>query len=828
MPPAWTPDLSPSATEKQHEPVPLAGTSRTDPGTPPPPVSPSRPPLGRREGLVLLLAGLLVWASFLQFPDGIATVTGPLGWQQAHGYFLRQGFQAGEDFIFTFGPLGYFFGTPYDAELFWWKYAWELLVKLAFAVVLLRVAVHLPGCVARLSFCALAAYLLPLSTDALYTFVLLAMGVLLLLESHWAWPALLALTLLAALLALVKFTFTVNILLILAIASAYWLVNRRPLAAVALPLLFIAQYLALWVALGQSLAGLPRYLRASWEVAAGYGEGMAVEGFPDQVYSALILLFLLAVLAVLVPLPRDRRCTRLAVLALFGVCLLLQWKHSFTSHGRASLRFFSFTALVPFLYLALCPPGRRWGLPRLVPLAACVALAAGAFVKGWVDYGTTAREFARLGSTRIVDNAVAAAAPCRKARELEALRGRLRERWQLPRVKAEVGPAPIDVMFYHGQGVALLNELNWRPRPVYQSYSAYTPFLLAENARFFQSDKAPPYVLFRLRTIFNRFPALDDSPALSELFRHYRPVLTEKSFILFKRVARRDAAVPPRDEAVVTRVVRFGEEVEVDSLPGRYQTVMLDFKPAPLGKLRAAAYRPPAVSIEVTTTSGQVATYRMIPAMARVGFLLNPLLQDNHDVLKLYAPSGGTRVKSFRLLAQGSPEPWFDPAISVTVKGLSDLVCCRLPESELNRLLYPMLKEVPAAVRSDLAVTSTLFDDTEVLLVPPVGEVRFKRPPMARQVVAQFGILPSAYLPRTMWETPGIRFLVDHVAEDGRVSTLFERRLDPERNEKDRGLQRLAVSLPARGGGEIVFRTLNVRGEQNRTDLSFWTDIDFR
>ena len=59
--------------------------------------------------------------------------------------------------------------------------------------------------------------------------------------------------------------------------------------------------------------------------------------------------------------------------------------------------------------------------------------------------------------------------------------------------------------------------MNHRPRPVFQSYSAYSAALCNLNERFYASAAQPDKVLQRYRTIDNRFTRLDDAGALQLL-----------------------------------------------------------------------------------------------------------------------------------------------------------------------------------------------------------------------------------------------------------------------------------------------------------------------
>src|SRR5262249_54445990 len=69
-----------------------------------------------------------------------------------------------------------------------------------------------------------------------------------------------------------------------------------------------------------------------------------------------------------------------------------------------------------------------------------------------------------------------------------------KQRFDLPHTRAVIGQAPVDVLGYE-QTIALYNGLTYRPRPVFQSYCAYTSHLARLNDAFYRSSRAPDYVL---------------------------------------------------------------------------------------------------------------------------------------------------------------------------------------------------------------------------------------------------------------------------------------------------------------------------------------------
>src|SRR5262249_44569475 len=104
-----------------------------------------------RWPLALGLAfGLAFWLTLLIFP---AAVTGPDldgSWGLCLAHFLKTRAQAGPDYAFTYGPLGYLAAYAYDADLFAVRVAWELSVAALFAGLVVEMLRRLPGWPLRL------------------------------------------------------------------------------------------------------------------------------------------------------------------------------------------------------------------------------------------------------------------------------------------------------------------------------------------------------------------------------------------------------------------------------------------------------------------------------------------------------------------------------------------------------------------------------------------------------------------------------------------------------------------------------------------------------
>ncbi len=615
-----------------------------------------------------------MWAALMEFPSHVAGPQLDSSWAQSLAHFCKHRFQAGQNYIFTYGPLGYFITPNYDADLFWFKIAWEIVLKLALSIGVLRATRHTLPFLPRLILCLLVALALSHNPDGSYVFFLfvLAVGITRATAPSWKWLVI-GMVLLATI-ALVKFTLLVEALVLVALVSGRLLCHKPRSLALLAPVLFVASLIAWWLALGQSLAHLPHYLYHSYLVASGYNDAMMFPGNQTHIYLALAVFAVLATALLsrsfFAPGGAGSALTA-AVLLLF---LFVQWKHGFVRQGLHQAFFFSTTLLIPFLFPALLPQ-YRWGYgPRLALVACGVLLSAVGFVHVYTE------AFSMTPATFVWSHATCAIHQARQAWHLGDLKERLdRHREQmaathhLPRIVARVRGDSVDAFNYE-QGVVLLNPLNWTPRPVFQSYSAYTPYLQALNRRFLASDSAPKYLVFQLLGFDGRVPASEDGPALFEILRRYHPVLAEGANLLLERNRPGGEGPSPVWKPFRQRIARLGEKVEIDDLPDPFQMVQMHLTYSWRGLVRKTLYRPPFLYLNVWLADQRMLTYRLVPAIARSGFLLNPFLQETGDVVDLYGKARGKRVVAFCLTTEENGHKSFASPIRITLLSTGRLV----------------------------------------------------------------------------------------------------------------------------------------------------------
>ena len=153
---------------------------------------------------------------------------------------------------------------------------------------------------------------------------------------------------------------------------------------------FLAGFLVLWIACGQSLYNLPIYLHNSWHISQGYQQAMGLPT-PRRPFwlgvTVLVVLSAYGLLYLILHFGKSRTLSRFVLLAAF---MYLVWKHGFV---RSDVHMFIFfvSALLPvvaFPALLDDSPRRRWPSQLLLVLAGllCVlGMHSTGMQFGWPD-----------------------------------------------------------------------------------------------------------------------------------------------------------------------------------------------------------------------------------------------------------------------------------------------------------------------------------------------------------------------------------------------------------------------------------------------------------
>lgn len=567
-----------------------------------------------------------------------------------HLAFL-DGLAFGQDIVFTYGPWGFVATRIYVPGTFGWLLVWWIVLAAsiwyaAFAVA--RAAIRSPlwagvwltalllvvGLGYEAAFMAVAVLFVVVATGPLETRLLTG-----------------ATTVLAALLAwlgLVKFTYLGLGVAVITLVTTWLLVTRRRVGP-ALPVYLVA-WLFLWLAAGQPVGAIPNYLVNGLSVAAGYTPAMSLWSTTSL---ALVPLVASAwTLGLVVILERGWGRTYPVIAVALGVTLFVAFKAGFVRqdewHTPIAL------LAVAVVALAVTP---LVGAPvsqltvRTRPAVTTVALVTASGMWAVAAVPGPAQhiiDFVRTANDTLVFFADPRAAAASRHDAWSLALTEISADVPLPRVEGTVDLYPDD------QLVLVANGMTRRSRPVFQSYSAYTPRLIALNERQLRRPERPRTIFVDLAPIDGRWPTSEDGPNLMTIVADYRLRRSTSAYLMFEDARRAGY----RLRRVGTVRSSLGAAIAVPPVASGPIWVTVDVRRTLLGKLEELVFRPATLYLDAQLADGRRVRHRLVSGVAHDGFLLSPYLADRNALAAMTRPGwrralAGSAVRSVVVRAYG-------------------------------------------------------------------------------------------------------------------------------------------------------------------------------
>ena len=638
-----------------------------------------------------------------------------------------QGLTPGKQVIFTLGPLGYlFYPVAGYAErwpvLIMWTTLWALV---GFALVQLVRALEYSAA----SLCVLAAFIASFALGLGGPFdylevVIISLGVSLMVQRALPpVPALCLLGILSGFAALAKlnegalgFGVYYAYLLFTIVRNRTALKRQRGiwLLLSCLPVLSLSGW---YLAVTGSLLSLPAYLRNSMEIGGGYSGAMGLDGPGWQVGLALATM---AGLFVAIPLVADDARAFLPGLLPAAVCSFLFFKHAMVRQDSHAWGFDAKMISASLFFMVLATT-RRDRLLIAIFQVGCVlatALELGAVAPAWLQTPQVRLDLSlpRAYLTGFLNwNAT-------WKRLEEASRTGMAPAVLPARYKAVVGNGTVEAVSWSIDAIAA-SGLNWRPRPVIQTYAAYTPRLDLLNAAHVDSSRGADYCVLTWGSVDGRHPFFDDPASWRQTLNWYDITLVEstRSLMSRRKVPRYGDAVPFASSSAA-----WGRPVRVPDARGML-VVNADLTQSLAGKLRQILFRETEVFLEVKYRSGNRLLYRTVPANLTNGFIIDPFPSTLAELSDLMRPPGNTadRVESFTL---STPDPSeFRDAIPIrwsrlpfrgdddAVIGAADRIRLASLQPLWNpRQSLPLVRSATAVVRNGSLTVRPLNDDPQM------------------------------------------------------------------------------------------------------------------
>ena len=363
------------------------------------------------------------------------------------------------------------------------------------------------------------------------------------------------------------------------------------------------------------------YVKGSFEIAKGYNEAMMIPPVGREEYLVLALVTLTVFALWLLYNARRLLSDRVAFFAsiVSSLFIFLIFKQSYVRADEHVFEFVAWSAApVALCAWAALPIARFVWLPMLVAVSPAIYFEGRERLS--VQYLTFRAEGISTYFTEVKDRAqIAEREPLPSANHLPQ------------DLVAKIGNSTVDIIPWEISEL-VVNKLNYHPRPVMQSYSAYTPYLDSINGDFFRSDNRPRFVVYAHHCADGRFCNFDDSSTRLALLTHYDVVGRWPYILLLEaRAVPRKMVESPGPQASL----QFGRGFDVPQSDG-VLLVNIDLAFTPLGKLLSTLYQPAAVEVLFFVGKDKSQPYRAVPPILRGGVILNQFVENIDDAERLF------------------------------------------------------------------------------------------------------------------------------------------------------------------------------------------------
>jgi hypothetical protein len=455
--------------------------------------------------------------------------------------------------------------------------------------------------------------------------------------------------------------------------GAFVLVTRRPVLLGCLTASIVVSFLSLWTLAGQPLSGIVPYVRSSYEIVSGYTAAMSLlfdAPLPVRHVTLQVAFGALAVISSAASLlwawwRRDRWLVCLLLLA--TPLLFLEFKEGYVRFGNRQLVFYSLAAVIETIVLlgALRPRPQRspvgWAQSGAVALVCALLISGAAAATGSVPSQVPWPLASTLHRLSTYGDATAQIGSPQRAAQLTAgTVAAIRDQYGLSAEMLASGQTtdilPWDVEVAYGYPV------HWSPRPVLQSYVAFTPYLDHLDATYFEGRHAPERLLLAYRSIDSRYPPFDEPAALRAIYAGYEPAGQDRDFLILTRRPQPDSTILLPISSVQARL---GEQIPVPSSPNGGMVYAAVSVPYSLkGQLMNLAFQASELHVRFRLDSGDVGPFRFVPRVGPDGLLLGSYVGSLDDLGQLFRRSLDRPIRALQITADKTSD--YTGLVSVT------------------------------------------------------------------------------------------------------------------------------------------------------------------
>jgi hypothetical protein len=540
-----------------------------------------------------------------------------------------------------------------------------------------------------------------------------------------------------------------------------------------------------------------------------------------QLVLGLIVLGLLVTNSALNLITHPNRVRALALNLGLGAFVYLNWKHGFirADGHQIGFHFAALTvAVASSVLLEDSAALRRWKLTVLICIG-IVSTTTVNFILPGLTTGALGNVQHRVNTNILhLFNLESSRAVYDSRLEGEKAFG------DLQRTRTLIGSDTVDVLGFE-QSIAILNDFNYQPRPIFQGYSAYTPYLSLANYDYFASEQAPEYALFKLQSVDNRLPTMDDPHVLRLLIQRYKYLYTELGYTVWKKNSGTFDEKENMPEFVRSVDGMVGKPIDLSDLSQKKVWVEIEYHHNLLGKLRSFFFKPVFVQLRITDVDGVESVHRLPQLVGRTGFMLNPVINDMLDYMRAAGGTPKRRVKSIKIETTPQNLDFLKDKVEVKFSLIPESNAGEEYFKSADQALFNMFIDTPSYYSAFIPPHENIIERRRIMVMHAPSEMVFDVPSGAGELNGYFGFVSGAY--SESGKTNGAQFTI--VWSDGASDPviLLERFLDPVKKLTDRGIQKFHVKLPS-SRGQVTLTIGPGPFNEFAFDWTGWSGIEFK
>lgn len=585
------------------------------------------PVSGKTNNLLLFVVALVPAIVLFPFPVSVFSngIDPPLAW--VFNFLIQGNLELGKQIIFPHGPLAFLmYPLPVGSNL-WIAVSVHLVARIFLAYSILKLATRKP--IAYMLLALVSSFILLAINDLLLTIVqIIVLCYLNFFERRnitWLIPAMIITALALYIKAFVGITSLIISLSFAGIMLHRAIVGLESWYRLLLFLIIPFVLLMAWLGMYGDFNGLAAYLDGMMELAADNSAAVAV--YPLNNWWFIGIALLSGLILIIINL-KNSALVRFTIL--LGPALFAIWKY-----GMAREDYLHTSMLFVILVSTLLVYTIIAGKFRIINSLLSVVIVLLFYFTLQNSYYYEPFHLRVNGIQNLVVKAFNNkyfVDTCNRSTEKLIARNKLDQQ-----ILDLIGNQTVDIYPWDYSYIAA-NNLNWQPRPVLQSYASYTRKLDQLNARHFESEKAPEFILWELRKISHdihngtlesidgRYLLNDEPETMLALLRNYELAATQKG--IFPVLVYRKKAEPLKQDVKLISQTKASWNTWI-TVPAHSPDILsaeVSMNRSLYGNFKSFLYKDEATYVYNMLQNGDIRMYRIVPKNAAYGLWVNPLI----------------------------------------------------------------------------------------------------------------------------------------------------------------------------------------------------------